>query len=338
MSTTVSSREPRQRVDTSERAHHAHRASQSPQQTLHAPQAPPPMPRILPAGPVHLIDAQAPAGAVVDPAAPEITVYLVLSTPPLLQLGFNRAPQWLAMSPGVMLATPPDTACDFIGEGPSHVLGVAIPKARVAEFVEDSGVRVEIRHEEAFRQPRLAQQITRLWHAIEDDAPASSLFADQVMREILHALALRTASDDSSAGSASDANAAAAEWAFAQRRRRDASERLPAQTLRRLRDFVESGLADDLDVGMMANVAALSPAHFARAFVATLGITPFHYVMARRLARGHELLRRTNRSVVTIALDVGFKTPSHFTSRFRQEFGVTPIGHRSSFRKRIALP
>jgi AraC family transcriptional regulator len=96
---------------------------------------------------------------------------------------------------------------------------------------------------------------------------------------------------------------------------------------------VESSLADEMDVTTMASVAALSPAHFARAFAATIGMTPFHYVMTRRLARGRELLERTDRPVVTIALDVGFKTPSHFTSRFRREFGVTPRHVRPDSRR-----
>ena len=147
------------------------------------------------------------------------------------------------------------------------------------------------------------RQLIRLWHKLADDEPASRMFADQVMREVLHTLARRT-----------DAHIPA----------RNARERLAAHTLRRLRDYVESSLPEDLDVTMLANVAALSPAHFARAFAATVGMTPLHYVMTRRLARAHELLERTDRSALDIALAVGFKTPSHFTSRFRREFGVTP--------------
>jgi len=68
----------------------------------------------------------------------------------------------------------------------------------------------------------------------------------------------------------------------------------------------------------------MSPAHFARAFAATVGMTPFEYVMTRRLARARDLLVRTDRSVLAIAIAVGFKTPSHFAARFRREFGMTP--------------
>jgi len=212
----------------------------------------------------------------------------------------------------VLLAAPPDTGGDFDADQPSHVLTITIPKAHVEDFTQDSGARLEIRKEEAFRAPRLARQLIRLWHQLVDDEPATRMFADQVMREVMHALALRT-----------DAHVPA----------RQPRERLSAFTLRRLCDYVESRLAEDLDVAMLARVAALSPAHFARAFAATAGMTPFQYVVTRRLARAHELLARTDRSVLDIALGVGFKTPSHFTARFRREFGVTPRDVRPDVRR-----
>jgi AraC family transcriptional regulator len=118
--------------------------------------------------------------------------------------------------------------------------------------------------------------------------------------------------------------------------RRRGRERLANHILRRIRDYVESRLADELDVRTMAHVAGLSPAHFSRAFAATVGMTPFRYVMSRRLSRARELLERTDRSALDIALDVGFKTPSHFTSVFRSEFGVTPRAIRAH--KQLNVP
>lgn len=82
--------------------------------------------RIVDAGPVHLINMTPPAGAVVDPPVPEYAVHLMLRTPPLLRVGFNRPPRWLVMSPGVLLVAPPDTAGDFIADGPSHLLTMTI--------------------------------------------------------------------------------------------------------------------------------------------------------------------------------------------------------------------
>lgn len=266
--------------------------------------------RVIQAGPLHLIDVSPPAGSVVDAPAPEYALNLLLDTAPLLRVGFNRPPRWLAVSPGAMIFTPPDTACEFIGESSAHVLAVAIPKAHVEAVAQDRGIRVDLREEEAFRDPRLVQQLVRLWRDLSMDTPGGRLLADHVMRAVIDSLAARTGSDS-------------------RRSPRAARERLTHRTLRRLRDYVEHSLADDLDVSVMAQVAGASPAHFARAFAATVGMTPFRYVMTRRLARARELLERTRRPAVAIATEVGFKTPSHFASRFRREFGVAPTEIRS---------
>jgi AraC family transcriptional regulator len=271
--------------------------------------------RSIQAGPVQLINVSPPAGAIIEPPVPEYALHLLLRTAPLLRVGFNRRPRWLAVSPGALLLAPPDTSCEYVADAAAHVLTIAIPKARVEEFTQDSGARVDVRHEEAFRDPRLVQQLVRLWHTLADDEPASRFFGDQVMRALLETLARRTGARVAP--------------------ERNGREILSTHTLRILRDYVESSLADDLDVTMMAEVAELSPAHFARAFAATVGMTPFRYVMTRRLARARELLERTGRPALDIALDVGFKTPSHFASRFRREFGVTPRAIRPNTRRPV---
>ncbi len=266
--------------------------------------------RVIHAGPLHVINVSPPPGRVIDPSAPEFALNVLLETAPLLRVGFNRPPRWLAVSPGSMVATPPDTACEFIGEAAAHVLAVVIPKTAVDAVAQETGARIDLRQEQAFRDPRLGQQLVRLWHAVADDAPASHLLADHVMRTVIDALAARTGTAARVSGPA-------------------ARERLTTPTLRRLRDYVEHSLSADLDVPTMAQVAGTSPAHFARAFAATVGMTPFRYVMTRRLARAHELLRHTRRPAHAIALDVGFKTPSHFAARFHREFGVAPTEIRS---------
>jgi len=241
---------------------------------------------------------------------PEYALNLLLDTAPLLRVGFNRPPRWLAVSPGAMIVTPPDTSCEFIGEASAHVLAVAIPKSHVEAVAQDTGTRIDVREEEAFRDPQLVLQLVRLWHELSADTPDRRLLADHVMRTVIDALAART-------GSAPRLSA------------RVGRERLTHRTLRRLRDYVEHSLDDDLDVTVMAQVAGASPAHFARAFAATVGMTPFRYVMTRRLARARELLERTRRPANAIALEVGFKTPSHFAARFRREFGARPSEIRS---------
>lgn len=259
--------------------------------------------RSIPAGQVTLINVSPPAGAVVEPPLQEYALHLLLQSAPLLRVGFNRRPRWLAVSPGSMILAPPDTCCEYIADAAAHVLTAAIPKSRVEEFEELTGARVEVRGEEAFRHPALERNLIRLWQELSADAPAARLRAHDVGAMVLDALATRRPGRSVPPAT---------------------RERLTTHTLRRVCDYVEIRLADDLDVPGLAAVAGLSPAHFARAFTATTGMTPFRYVMTRRLARARERLERSNRPVLDIALDLGFKTPSHFAARFHREFGVPP--------------
>jgi AraC family transcriptional regulator len=283
--------------------------------------------RVIPAGPIHIINVSPPSGGVVEPPMQEYGLHLLLRTAPLLRVGFNRRPRWLAVSPGSLILQPPDTEAEYVADAAAHVLSIAIPKTQVEQFAEVTGTSVDVRYEEAFRDSRLAQMLIQLWQAladVDDASPSPALLGDQVMRALLRTIAQRANSGDASRKSRAVASS-------------HGRERLANHTLRRLCDYVECRLADDLDVPMLANVAALSPAHFARAFAATVGMTPFNYVMTRRLARARELLQATRRPALDIAFDVGFKTPSHFTTRFRREFGLTPRAVRGDAMRSFAI-
>lgn len=126
--------------------------------------------RVFQAGTVQLINASPPAGAVVEPPVPEYALHLLLGSAPLLRVGFNRRPRWVAVSPGALLLAPADTCCEFVAEAPAHVLTVAIPKAVVEEFSDDTGHRVHVRQEESIRDPRLAEVVLTLWQEMSEDA------------------------------------------------------------------------------------------------------------------------------------------------------------------------
>jgi AraC family transcriptional regulator len=74
----------------------------------------------------------------------------------------------------------------------------------------------------------------------------------------------------------------------------------------------------------LAKVAGLSLAHFARSFKATMGLTPHHFVIARRLDRAVELLSVSSESLADIATLCGFSDQSHFCRVFKRALGLSP--------------
>lgn len=100
--------------------------------------------------------------------------------------------------------------------------------------------------------------------------------------------------------------------------------RLPRAKLRAVVDFVEGHLHDRLTLGQLAAVARLSPYHFARQFKAAAGLPPHRYVIARRVERAKQFLRRGDLPLADVAASAGFSDQSQFCHHFRRVAGVTP--------------
>jgi AraC-like DNA-binding protein len=74
----------------------------------------------------------------------------------------------------------------------------------------------------------------------------------------------------------------------------------------------------------IAHSVASSPFHLARIFRAEVGIPIHQYLLRLRLALALERLVSGSRNLSELALDLGFASHSHFTTSFRQTFGISP--------------
>jgi AraC-like DNA-binding protein len=103
---------------------------------------------------------------------------------------------------------------------------------------------------------------------------------------------------------------------------------LPAWQVRRIREHIESNLAQRLTTQGLASVVNLSASHFSRAFVRSFGFTVHHYVMNRRVALAQRLMLETPEQLSRIALSCGMSDQSHLTRWFRRVVGETPAAWR----------
>ena len=112
------------------------------------------------------------------------------------------------------------------------------------------------------------------------------------------------------------------------------SSGLTRSQARRVLDYVEAHLSQQLTLSELAAIAELSLHHFARMFKKTIGVAPYRYVLQRRVERTKLMLRTARASLVDISLSTGFYDQSHFTSTFGRLVGVTPTEFQGSNRKR----
>ncbi|HEU4537240.1 MAG TPA: AraC family transcriptional regulator [Polyangiaceae bacterium] len=96
--------------------------------------------------------------------------------------------------------------------------------------------------------------------------------------------------------------------------------------------LIEARYAEPLTIAGLAGDVGLGRRRFAAAFKRAIGVTPYNYLLNRRLTAAAERLGAGDgASVLAIALDVGFGDLSEFTRRFRAKFGRPPAAYRQGF-------
>jgi len=106
------------------------------------------------------------------------------------------------------------------------------------------------------------------------------------------------------------------------------SPSLPGHKLRQVTDWMAEHVAEDFSLDRLAAQAGLSKFHFQRLFKRATGVAPSRYHINLRMNLARRLLRETKKSVIEVALEVGYANSSHFAQLFRRETGLSPSDYR----------
>jgi AraC family transcriptional regulator len=105
---------------------------------------------------------------------------------------------------------------------------------------------------------------------------------------------------------------------------------LPTAYRVRLIALIDDQLARDLSLTELAAVVGYSPDHFARLFKRAFGVSPYQYVLERRIERAKSLLRQRSLSIADVAVRCGFASQAHLHLAFKARTGITPGAYRKS--------
>lgn len=98
--------------------------------------------------------------------------------------------------------------------------------------------------------------------------------------------------------------------------------------LRRVIEYINDNLEEDISVTDLSEIACLSRHHFARAFRSAIGVPPHRFISSLRLQRAQDLLGNTDFSLAEIAFACRFSSQSTFTRAFQRQLGVSPGEYR----------
>ncbi len=100
--------------------------------------------------------------------------------------------------------------------------------------------------------------------------------------------------------------------------------------IRRIDEFIDTHLHEGVTIERMAMIAGLGVWTFTKHFRETTGVSPYEYVIRRRLERATRLRTGSQRAIKEIAADCGFSDQAHLTRALRARQGMTPAQMRRS--------
>lgn len=164
---------------------------------------------------------------------------------------------------------------------------------------------------------------------LRDDSAFTDEALDSLMEQLREELLLRQASPLFVQGMAQAiAIHLARNCGVTNEESRSSSPSLPGFKVQQITDWIAEHVSEDFDLAHLAAQAGLSKFHFQRLFKSAVGVSPSRYHINLRMSLARQLLRETKRSIVDVALEVGYSDPSHFAQLFRRETGLSPSDYR----------
>ena len=105
------------------------------------------------------------------------------------------------------------------------------------------------------------------------------------------------------------------------------SQKVLLRAIERLRSSSDA----DVSLDALASDAGLSRFHFCRAFKESTGLSPLAWLRQHRLEHAMNMLRDTDASVVSVAMELGYGSQTAFAAAFKRQTGETP----SDWRRRV---
>jgi len=98
---------------------------------------------------------------------------------------------------------------------------------------------------------------------------------------------------------------------------------------------IETHLDDELKLTLLADISGYSRFHFCRSFKAQMGESVMSYASRLRFEAASIKVGRGDKSLINVALDAGFQTPTGFLKAFKKRFGTSPSNYKKISKQNI---
>lgn len=100
--------------------------------------------------------------------------------------------------------------------------------------------------------------------------------------------------------------------------------------------MIDSRFREPLTLQQLADAVHMNRTYFSTIFTQLMGCTVSDYLLRRRLRFALQQLVSTDQSIISIALDSGFRSVSYFNRAFHRQWGMSPGRYRAAVRQTSA--
>jgi len=95
-------------------------------------------------------------------------------------------------------------------------------------------------------------------------------------------------------------------------------------------EYIEQNFDKDLSIELVAKEFTLSQSYFSFLFKSITSKTFTEYLNGIRIAKAQEMLKTSDKRVIDICFEAGFRNVNHFNRIFKQITGVSPVTYRKN--------
>lgn len=103
--------------------------------------------------------------------------------------------------------------------------------------------------------------------------------------------------------------------------------------IKKVLSYIHENYGQKISVEDMAKLLEMNPQYFCRYFKKLTGKTSTEYVNEIRIEKASELLARTERKIIDIAMYCGYENMGYFIKRFKEQKHISPSEYRNQTKK-----
>jgi AraC family transcriptional regulator len=92
--------------------------------------------------------------------------------------------------------------------------------------------------------------------------------------------------------------------------------------------YIHQNLHNDIKIDQLSEIACLSNDHFTRVFKSVFGVSPYEFIVRKRIEKSQFLLLSTEHTIHQIIEETNFKSAQYFSRMFKKYTSYTPAKYR----------